>query len=102
MNQDSTGSEQDWVSQAINTLESGVDAIRSKTSEPLAKIVQAVVFGMLALGVGILALLLLTIGAVRALDAYLPQGVWMAYLVIGAVFTLVGFALWRLRHNPQS
>lgn len=101
MNQEPSASEQDWVSQAIGTLENVVDAIRSKTSEPLLKIVQMVVFGMLAAGVGLMALLLLTIGGIRALDAYLPQGVWLAYFVMASVLFLAGLVVWRKRHRPQ-
>jgi vacuolar-type H+-ATPase subunit I/STV1 len=102
VNQESSGPDQDWVSQAIGTLESAVDAIRSKTTAPLLKLVQAVVFGFMGLGIGVMALFLLTIFFVRFADAYLPYGVWLAYLLIGACFTSAGLFLWSKRHNPQS
>ncbi len=94
--------DKDWVTQALDTLEGVIDAIRSKTSEPLLKVVQMVVFGMLAAGLAITTLLLLTIGGVRMLDAYLPQGVWLAYFIMGSVLMLVGLAAWRKRHKPQA
>ena len=73
MNQEQQAADKDWVSQALDTLEGVIDAIRSKTSEPLLKVVQMVVFGMLAAGLAFTMLLLLTIGFVRMLDAYLPR-----------------------------
>ncbi len=102
MNREPTSNDQDWVAGAVDTLESVVDAIRSKTTEPALRIAQTIVFGLLATGVAIMMLLLLTIGSVRALDAYLPQGVWLAYLVVGGVFTFIGLILWRKRIRPKS
>jgi hypothetical protein len=52
--------------------------------------------------VAITMLLLLTIGFVRLLDAYLPQGVWLAYFLVGSVLMLFGLWLWRKRHKPQA
>ena len=94
--------DKDWVSQALDTLERVIDTIRSKTSEPLLKVVQTIVFGMLAAGLAITMLLLITIGGVRMLDAYLPQGVWLAYFVMGSVLILIGLVAWRKRHRPQA
>lgn len=102
VNQESSEKDQDWVSQAIGTLEGFVDTIRSKTSEPLLKVVQAIVYGMMALGLLLTALLLFTIGSVRALDAYLPQGVWFAYFLTGLLLFVGGAALWRMRHKTQK
>ena len=47
--------------------------------------------------VGIVALVLLLIGLVRMADAYLPGEVWIPYLVVGGIFTLLGLFLWRKR-----
>jgi len=102
VNQEQPEADQDWVSQAVNTLEKVIDAIRSKTSEPLLKVVQAIVFGLLAIGLAFTMLLLLTVGGVRLIDSYLPQGVWLAHLLVGSVFTLVGLIAWSKRHKPQS
>ena len=102
VNQEEPAAEKDWVSQALDSLEGIIDAIRSRTSEPLLKIVQTIVFGMLAAGLAVTMLLLFTVGGVRLVDAYLPQGVWLAYFIVGSVLMLAGLWAWRKRHKPQS
>lgn len=94
---DEQSGQDDWAKQLVDTLDGVVESIRSKTSDPLVKVAKAVVFGVMAAGLGLMALLLLTIGAVRLLDAYLPTGVWSAYLVIGLLFSVIGVVLWRKR-----
>jgi vacuolar-type H+-ATPase subunit I/STV1 len=90
-------SNDDWARQIVDGLDSVVDAVRSKTSDPLAKLIKAVVFGVMAAGLGFMTLLLLTIGSIRMLDAYLPSTVWAAYLVLGGLFCLIGVLLWSKR-----
>jgi len=44
---------------------------------------------------------LLIIALVRLLDQ-LPGGVWLPYLILGGVFTLVGLILWTQRSASSS
>ena len=44
---------------------------------------------------GTTALVLVAIGLIRFVDAYLPGGVWSAELVVGGLFTLGGLFLWQ-------
>lgn len=87
----------DWAVEIVDSLENIIAVVRGKTTAPALKIVRIAVYALMAAGLGIATLLLLTIGAVRALDSYLPGEVWAAYLVLGTIFVLVGFALWRKR-----
>jgi hypothetical protein len=90
--------EDDWTVQAADTIDRVVTTIRSKTSDPLVGIARWVVFGLLASVVGTMALVLLAIGAVRALIVYLPVGddrVWAAHVIIGGIFVLAGLLLFR-------
>ena len=93
-----TTTDDDWTVQAADTIDRVVTTIRSKTSDPLVGIARWVVFGLLAAVLGTLALVLLAIGAVRALVVYLPVGddrVWVAQLIIGGIFVLAGLLLFR-------
>jgi hypothetical protein len=85
----------DWAAQAAATVEHAVGTIRDRTTVPLTTVARALVFGTLAGILGLAALILLAIGAVRFLDSYLPGPVFWAHLAVGMVFTIVG--LWFLR-----
>lgn len=93
--------ESDWAAQLVDGLESIIDAVRSKTTEPVTRIVRYLVFGVMAAGVGITALMLLTIGAVRGLDALIPgkHTIWAADFILGGMFLLIGSFAWRKRHR---
>lgn len=85
----------DWTVQAADTVERVVGTIRDKTAMPLITVARAVVFGLVAGVMGVSALVLVAIGLVRALDAYVPQEVWSAHLIVGGIFTLAGGLLLR-------
>jgi hypothetical protein len=89
--------EPDWAAQLVDTFESAVGAVRSKTSEPATRVVKYAVFAVMALGTAALLFGLLIVGTVRMLDNYLPQGVWLAYFLLSALFMVLGAALWRKR-----
>ena len=93
---------EDWPAQAADTIERVVGSIRSKTTEPIEGIARVVVYGLLAAVLGVAALVILTIGAVRFVDAYLPGEVWSAHLLIGILFSLGGLLLWSKRTAPAE
>ena len=97
--------ETDWTVQTADTIDRVVTTIRTKTSEPLVGLARWVVFGLLAAVVGTMALVLLAIGAVRALIAYLPFGdnrVWAADLLIGGIFVFTGLLLFRMARPREA
>jgi hypothetical protein len=92
----------DWTVQAADRIEAAVIAVRDNTTIPVQKAARAVVFGLFATVMGIVALVLLIIGLFR-LNVYLPFGkdearkVWVLDMVIGAIFLLLGWLLLRRR-----
>ena len=86
----------DWAVQAADTIEGVVGSIRDKTIVPLTTAVRGLVYGLLAAFAGGAAFVLLAIAAVRVLNL-LPGDVWVAHLITGTVFTLLGVLLWRKR-----
>jgi hypothetical protein len=101
-----TPEDHDWATQAADTIERAVGTVRDRTTGPALTISRAVVYGLFAAIVGVAALVLLAIAAVRLLDAYLPDSIfgethtWAAHLAVGAVFTIVGLLLWARRRTP--
>lgn len=92
----------DWAAQTAANIERVVGAVRSKTADPLERIVRVVVYGLLAAVLGVTALVLLTAALVRAVDVAIPGEVWSAHLVVGGIFTLVGLFLWSKRRRPAG
>jgi amino acid transporter len=92
----------DWTTEAVDTVERVVGAVRDKTVEPAQRVTRALVFGLLTSFFIFTALLLVSIAVFRALDVYLPGGVWAAYLVMGGIFVIAGALLWTRRSaRPQ-
>ena len=91
----------EWPAHAADRVVSAVDAIRDKTTVPLTTVARALVFGLVAGVLGVGVVVLLAIGAVRAVDAYLPGEVWAAHLLIGLLFTVVGLYLWSKRQRKD-
>lgn len=98
----------DWPVQAADTIERVVGTVRSKTTGPAITIARGLVYGLLATIVGIAALVMLAIAAVRALDVYLPEAAlgdhntWAAHLIVGLVFSLAGMVAWSKRRAPAE
>ena len=91
----------DWPQQATETIVDFVDNVKHKTTEPATKIVRAVVYGIAIVLLGVPALIMLLVGIVHGLNqvatGVLDLGVWLVYLVLGVIFTIVGAVLWRKR-----
>ena len=89
--------EQDWAADTADRIDQLVGAVRSRTSDRLVGVARMVVYGLLAAVMGVMALILLVIAAIRFLDAYLPRGVWIPYVTLGAIFVVGGLFLWSKR-----
>ena len=85
----------DWTVQVADTIETVVGTVRDKTAVPLETVARALVYGIVLGTMGITALVLFTIVLIRVLDYAMP--IWAAYLLLGAIFTLLGMFLWRKR-----
>lgn len=92
----------DWAKETADRIESVVVGIRSKTADPLERIVRIVVYGIVAAVLGVAALVMLTAALVRAVDVAIPGAVWSAHVTIGGIFTVVGLFLWTKRRAPSA
>ncbi len=95
----------DWTTETTDRIEAVVEVVRDKTTVPVTKAARAVVYGLVAALLAILALILLIIGVFR-LHVYLPfhpegRRVYVAYFIVGAIFLGSGGLLWHMR-SPKT
>jgi len=93
--------EGDWPVRAADTVERVVDTVRSKTTGPAIVASRAVVYGVVGAVLAIIAVTLSVAALIRVLDAYLPRGVWLPYVILGTVMGLTGALLWRKRRQRR-
>jgi hypothetical protein len=87
----------DWPARAADTVERVVDSVRSKTTGPAIVVSRAIVYGFVGAVLATVALVLFLAALIRALDVYLPRGIWLPYLILGGLLGLSGALLWRKR-----
>ena len=98
----------DWPAQAADAIVDQVGKVRDRTTGPAIKISGYLVFGAFAVLLGTVALVLLLIGAFRALVVYLPDAVfgedhtWAAYTILGAVLVLGGLFTSRKMKDSKA
>ena len=96
-----------WPTELADTIERVVANVRERTTTPLIHIARAVVFGLLAAFLAVTALVVLIIGATRALQSLLDlavspaQAVYLSYLIVGGILCLAGVLLLMKRRPPD-
>jgi preprotein translocase subunit SecD len=79
----------DWATHATDNLERVVTTVRDRTTRPLLLGGRALVFGLLAGTIGVVAVVLLMIIAIRVLTV-LTDRVWLSYVILGALCCVAG------------
>ena len=92
----------DLAARATTKIVGVVDKLNRVSARPATLIARGLVFGLLGLALVLTALVLLTIGALRLLDVYLPEDVWAAHLTLGVIFTLGGLFVWSKRKPVRN
>lgn len=92
----------DWPAQAADTVERLVSLARDKAVGPAIMVARAIVFGLLAAIVGLAALVVFCILAVRLLDIIPGVRIWLADMILGIIFGLVGLMLWSKRRATEG
>ena len=92
----------DWPVQAADAIVNGVDTLRDKTTGPIQKAARALVYGLLAAVLGTMVAILLLIGLIRLVDSIVgifmdEPRIWVTYLIVGVLFTVVGAFVFRRR-----
>ena len=85
------------AAQATSVVVNLVKSVRGKTTGPLLFVARLVVYSITILIAASAAIVLFVIAAVKIVNQLLPGDVWAAYLLLGAVFALVGTFFWSKR-----
>lgn len=105
---DADPQQKDWPAQATDAIVTQVGNIRDKTTGPVLTAARYAVFAAFAVSLGTVALVIFVIGAVRALDNYLPDAVfgethtWAAHSILGAVLLLTGLVLFFKKARTKT
>jgi len=90
----------EWTSQAADTIEKTVVAVRDRTVEPATRAANYMVYGVFAACCALTALLLITIVLFRVLTYAMP--VWAAWMLLGGIFVVGGMFCWTRRSGGPS
>ncbi len=93
--------EGDWPAQAATGIEQLVTSVRDRTTAPILTIARGIVYALVAGTLILASFILLVVCLIRLLNNYLPGDVWVAYLVLGGVFVLIGLFLWTKRGSAS-
>lgn len=91
------GLPEDWDQKLVARLVDTVDTVRVKSSGPAIGVARALVFGLLGAFLATIAAIIFLIGLVRLLNIVIPEGVWLVYIILGALFSGLGLLLWSKR-----
>jgi hypothetical protein len=90
-----------WTAKALETVDTVVASVHDKAIRPAIVAARGVVFGIIIGVVSLTVGVLLCVGLFRLIVVYSPHHhVWVAYLVLGAIFFLVGLFLYSKRNTP--
>ena len=93
-----------WATEVTEQITTFIGNVRDKTTNNAIKVVRGVVFGLMGLLLGMVAIVLLLIIATRGLQALLDwplerdKAVYISYFVVGGILTLAGAFLMSKRH----
>ena len=94
-----------WGADIADTIERVVGSVRDRTTKPLVTASRAVVFGLLAAILAVVAVTLLIIVGTRALQALLDiwfrheMSVYLSYLIVGGIICIGGLFVLHKRFS---
>lgn len=97
-----------WATDLTEQITTFIGNVRDKTTNNAIKIVRGVVYGLMGLLLGLVAIVLLLIMATRGLQALLDllvsrdTAVYLSYFIVGGILTLAGMFLMTKRHATDA
>ncbi len=101
-------SDPNWATDLTDQITTFVGNVRDKTTNNAIKAVRGVVFGLLGLFLGLVAIVLLLIVATRGLQSFLDiwfewdKSVYLSYFLVGGILTLAGLLLMSKRQSTGA
>lgn len=96
-----------WATDLTEQITTFVGNVRDKTTNNAIKVVRGVVFGLMGLFLGLVAIVLVLIIATRGLQSFLDiwlewdKSVYVSYFAVGGILTVVGWLLMSKRHSTD-
>lgn len=94
-----------WAETTTDQVVKLVDNVKAKTTKPAVMAARGLVFGLLAIFLGLFAVILLIITLTRGIQVGIlehfmdqPRAVYTSYLIVGGIFSLVGLLLFKKRN----
>ncbi len=101
------GSGDDWTDQVVGHIVKAVDNLKRYTVDPVHTIAKGLIYGTLAIGFAIPAVMLIAIASfhllVQVCNAALPgpnDNAWIAWYLLGAMCTGAGGFIFSKRNDP--
>lgn len=97
-----------WASETTDTVVRLVDTVRTQTTTKVVYAARGLVFGIIAMILGLFAAVILVVGLMRGLQALLElamsweQAVYTSYFIVGGLFCLVGLVLFKKRNTAAT
>ncbi len=97
-----------WATDLTEQITTFIGNVRDKTTNNAIKVVRGVVFGLMGLLLGMVAIVLLLIIVTRGLQALLDllmgrdKAVYISYFIVGGILTLAGVFLMTKRHATDA
>lgn len=91
----------DPVDLLLGALDRVLDTVHDRIVRPLLLLTRYLAFGFVLLTLAIVAIVAGLLGVIRFGNVFIFQGlVWLNYLVVGALSTIIGLVVWRRRRAP--
>jgi hypothetical protein len=94
-----------WATDVTEQITTLVGNVRDKTADKAVVAVKGLVFAMIGLFLGLVALILVVIIATRGLQSLLDiwvswdKAVWISYFLVGGILTIAGLFLMSRRQS---
>ena len=92
----------EWPVQAADAIVDTIGKVRDRTTKPAVLAARAVVYGILALVMAVIAAVLLITMIVRIWDVYVPGKIWIIYAIFAVVFSTGGAVLMKRASAPST
>jgi len=93
-----------WATETTDKLVTLIDKVRAQTTQKVVYAARGAVFGVIALMLGTFISIIAVVGLMRGLQALLElavdwdRAVYLSYLIVGGLLSIIGLVLFRKRN----